>query len=440
MVRSREVALPDLSAPERSRLLASKLIIFGPLIAVAGGRWGSYLGVPGAPIYFADLSVGLGIALLTVSVLRRSGTTRSVNFRGTRQGLTVASVCMAGILIIGFGGGFGGAGVSLSTIRDAIPFVYFLLIPVFASAIQILGVDMAIRWIRNAAVLHTVWFVPAVLGFLGEVTVPLIAGAPVFGTRGDYDVLICGLAVVTLIAGPSVDSRITFLLIAANIAGALASGSRAGLIAAVLVVSFVAVARRPFRDPGRGPLRLAFTSFAMIPLIMLAIWTINSPPAWAVGIQKLIPNDSATYQSGQNTAGARVDAWRLVVDYVSNQDVTWFGFGFGSNPILDSGAVRYLSGDPAVRAAHNFGVTWFAFTGLAGLILLGVALVAWFTIAAKNIRSGPPAALIGTGLMSALVVAGLIGVIMESPFGYTTFAMAVGLVVAGGDGRGIYQR
>ncbi|WP_157411958.1 O-antigen ligase family protein [Agreia sp. Leaf283] len=416
-------AVIEMPVRQNASLLAgSKLVILGPLIAIAGGRWGSYLGLGGTPVYFADLAVGVGALLLLSASLGERSEAGSESGRVPRS-LWFASSCMAVVLVIGL---IRTPSLSLFTARDALPFFYLLLIPLFYRAIQTLGRDTSFRWLRNAAIVHLVWFAPAVFKVLPEITIPFFGGTPAFSPRGDFDLMICGLTIVVVAADKKMRTSWRVILVLITLVAAFSNGSRAGLIAAFAVVGVVLIISRPFSDPARGLLRFGLSALAVVPLTAIIILLVVDPPEWAVAVQKLLPSDSSVYQSGQNTWNARISAWQLIANYASaDGGAVSFGFGFGSFPIRDSGAVQYLSGDVAVRAAHNFLVTWFAFTGLVGVGFVVLALVAWAvaTVPAAFSMRGTNA--IGLGLVVGVLVAAVAGVILESPFGYMTFALAI---------------
>ena len=408
-------------------MLGGRLILLGLLLPIAFGRWGSYVGVPGTPIYLADVLVMVGLLVWCVDRAGRhsKGEKDATTGRRAPTVLKVAAAIFGAVIVIGLSR----AGeLSLLAIRDALPFVYLALVAVLWSPIQAVGRDTVGRWVRNAAVVHTAWFAPAQLGVLPTINVPF-AGVPVFTTRGDFDVLICGLAVVVVAVDGGCRRWVAVLISALAIAAALSSGSRAGLLSAGIVVLVVVLIQRPFNDREAGLRRFGFAALAVAPITLITLFVLTDPPEWTVGLRKLIPSDTTTFASGQNTWGARVDAWILVIQYgMRDAGSAWLGNGFGSDTIQSSGAIGYLSGDPSVRAAHNFLVTWFASVGIVGTALVLVALGLLLLCAARTARAGGING-IGFGLSIGLMAAGVAGVILESPFGYMSFAFAI--VVAG---------
>lgn len=408
----------------------SGLILLGPLIVIALGRWGSYLKVPGGPFYLPDIVIGLGVVLFLFAPGIRNAVQSGTKPPNLSFKLALLSSALAGACVL-LGMTFG-TGLKILAIRDAMPFVYIALIPVMIRAIEDVGVDTALRWLRNAVIVHTLWITPVMFDLLSPFQVPIIGGVPAFTPRHDFDMLVCGLAVVLIATDRRVVKPIAVLLVVANLASMFLSGSRAGLIAGLAIIVIFVVYTRPFQNRTKGPVRLSITLVLLAIAIPLVVIYRNNPPVWALGLQKLLPNGGDEYQSGQNTWNARVSAWRLVTDYVASagEYTQLRGLGFGTNPIMDSGAVAYLSGDSQVRAAHNFLVTWYAFLGQAGIVL--ILMMFFFLLVAfiAAIRSREQFALVGISLAVGLTLSGLGGVILESPFGYMAFTFGVALALS----------
>ena len=438
--RARPSRKPELLPAEKiivtnMRYAGAHLIVLGPLVSIAFGRWGSYLKIPGLPLFFADLAVMIGIVLLLLGADERlSGVRRPHQRSQFRDSYSPASMVALGsimsICCVILGLTFG-AGLQLFTIRDAMPFVYFALVPAFVYALQIIGSARLIEWLSNALIIHTIWVFPVMIGVLNPVQIPIIGGTAAFTTRGDYDIFLCGLAIAVVICDRRIGAFFTCAIVLANVIPMVLSGSRSGAIAGLIVVLVISVLRRPFSKPVIGPVRLAATSAAAAIALPFVVIYAQKPPTWAVGIQKLLPRGSDTYESGQNTWNARVYAWGRLVNYTTDEPTRkYFGSGFGANPVRESGALQFLSGDPQVRAGHNVFVTWFSFLGVVGLI---VAILALTCFAAASFAAGKPIVLmttLGRAMMAGILLTAIVGVILESPFGYMTFTLASAMAIA----------
>lgn len=152
------------------------------------------------------------------------------------------------------------------------------------------------------------------------------------------------------------------------------------------------------------------------------------PPEWMRALTRIFSSGSSEQASAQNTWQARISAWDLLIQFtLSSPERAVWGSGAGSHPILASGALPYLSGNEAVRAAHNFVVTWFALFGLIGVIVTVAVLLYWFLRGLSNARALRGDAGVGIALACGVAVAGTAGVILESPFGYMTFVFGLTL-------------
>ena len=416
-----------------SRRLGAKLMIVGPLIAIALGRWGSYLKLPGGPFYLPDVAVAMGLGLYVLggwSMTRGKTSTDKGHLDESvlsRHLVVCSSMLSIVCIVIGLNVG---EGSRILSIRDAMPFVYFAMVPVFIRAISTLGSSLVFKYLCTAVILHTLWILPAKLGLLQPVAIPIIGGVPAFTTRNDFDMLICGLTIAVIACATEIRTSAKILLISANVTAIAFSGSRAGMIAGVVAVGIVLFAMKPFSDRLKGPVRLAVLCTVLAIIIPLVFIYRENPPSWAIGLQKLLPNDSDAYASGQNTWNARIYAWERLVNFTnSDSDRRIFGSGFGENPVRDSGALEFLSGDPQVRAAHNFLITWHAFLGVFGAVIVVAIIILFVAASLSSRKTASRFTYIGRACSVGVLLTAFGGVILESPFGYMTFTLSVAMAI-----------
>jgi O-antigen ligase len=399
---------------------ASALLVVGPLLSVAGGRWGSYIGVNSASLYLSDIFVGVGVLCLIVA--QPHGWRVPTLGRYFPPLFTFSAVIALGLIRTSVW--------NVETLQDLAPFVYLLFAPYFVIAVRTVGGARVLQWVGVAAAIHLLWFVPASFGALGTISVPGFVGIPIFTTRGDFDLVITGVALVWLASSTTFPRPLRIVGILAALAAILTAGSRAGLLSAVLIAVIVAAYQKPWRLPLAGPLLVAglFLSIAATGAMILL-----SPglPEWAVTLGRLLGQGDEALNA-QNTLLARLDAWRLIWEYMSSDAVRlMFGEGFGASVIAESGALAHLSGDPTVREAHNFLITWLGQVGIVGTALVGLAVFRMVLSALRAVRHYPSFAL-SPALAAGLLLAALMGVIMESPFGYQTFVLAYAIALSTG--------
>ncbi|MCR2824241.1 O-antigen ligase family protein [Microbacterium sp. zg.Y909] len=210
--------------------------------------------------------------------------------------------------------------------------------------------------------------------------------------------------------------RSTFIL--ASIASLFGGGSRAGLASGLVLLLIALLLARP-RGSRLSPTVVGVALLGTAGALPLAATVLMDPPEWMRALTRILGDNTAEQSTARNTWDARIYAWTRIVEYTAaDQGRFLFGSGAGSHPIRDSGALIYLSGDPSVRAAHNFVITWFAMFGLIGVLSVVLVLVVWALVATGQARQQRGLNAVGLALFVSLLVAGLAGVIVESPFGY----------------------
>jgi hypothetical protein len=407
--RGRPTVNPATSNPAR---WAVAPIVVGLLIPLAFGRWGSYLHLPGtSSIYLSDALILLPLAYLAL--------TRFPPYRP--PGTYAVVVIGLSTALIGILRGWGNPATLI--IRDATPVAYLTLTPFIMTVLRGVKSERLFRWIGLAACAHSLWFVPAMAGSLTPIDFHIIAGTAIFTVRGDLDILICGVAIGYCIVGSDRLALLRTVWALLSAYGCLTQGSRGGLIGASLIIATVVMASKSWRNPRNGYLYV-IAGFILAALATLWVWLSHDVPTWASTLRKLIPQPgSVEAQRASNTTNARLDAWQDIADFTtSDRARALFGSGFGSSVNLDSGAVRYLSGDPNVRAAHNFVVTWFGELGFIGTAL-AMTLVFCLLYLSRRPPGRSASWTVGRGLQLGLLAASLVGVILESPFGYMLFIL-----------------
>lgn len=414
-----EIGQPSTRTP-RMYSFSSLLVVLGLLVPIAGGRWGSYLSVPATPLFLADILFLSGVALhilrwvegrSSYAPVPRALVTGSVVLALTATLATVLSISSPSILIA----------------RDAAPFVYLAAAPVVFRAITDLTPEKAVGFLRIACGVHAVWFALATFRLLPPAPLPFLSDLPLFTTRGDFDLIICGLTALVFATSRTSGTGTRILFVLLSVTSLFAGGSRAGLAAGLVVLVIGVIFWRP-RGAPISPLAVATGAFFVAAALPALVLVSERPPEWMRGLSRILDVGSAEQATAENTWLARTYAWETITNFVLSEPArTWWGTGFGSQPVLESGAVAFLSGDPAVRAAHNFLVTWLAFLGVAGLICIVFALAVWLLAAAKHAYLARGDSGIGFALALGLLLAGLGGVILESPFGYMSFVFAIAL-------------
>ncbi|MGQ0576762.1 MAG: O-antigen ligase family protein [Pseudonocardia sp.] len=417
---SRSLVRPEPTDVQR-RLPVDVLIgAAGLAFPLAGGRWGSYVGV--APVYLADVLMIVG----SVLTLCRPGRycpryPRAFWFLWTATALFIAVAFLLG------------SGESVTRIRDLLPWIYLMMVPAVVQWSIAAGRRRTIRYLTVVLLMHAAWAIPALLGVLPELVVSGgVFGQPVFADRADIDVpLLAAAVVVVLHRWGSTPATIT-LGVFAGVA-ATAQTSRAALVGTALAVIVFALVRGILRG-ARGVVRmsgvlvaLAFVVFALLPA--LASQAVNREDAGALARSGLYGSGEAA-ASGAGTADARVRAWRLMLDHYRDSGYPLLGVGAGAEIVRDSGALRYLSGDGSVRAPHSWWVHAVVRFGPVGLGLWIGLFVASIVRRADRGREpgGEFCTALGAQLTVSIMLAASLGVVIESPFGSHSLLVGIALL------------
>jgi hypothetical protein len=416
--------------------VGAKLLVLGPLFAVAFSRWGSYIGLTSANIFLPDMLVATGAVLFTLRSFRSqcaprmflpSDTTSGwiLFFCLTYVGLRVSQASHPGVLIL----------------RDIAPFGYLALLPLMARALLLLGLATSMRWLRIACWLHLSWALPAALGLLAPTRIlpGAVAGQPFFQLRDDIDasILVLTILIATLGLGTRLPAKgWNVILFIASLVALASQSSRTGIIGLFFAAGAAMLISRPWR---KDAVHFAARAISVLLAVWLFLAAVLMLPAYLpnAGVLARIGLGSG-YESTQladgaaGTANARWLAWKLLVDYTNSVPTrVLLGAGPGSDVVAESGALAHLSGDPSVRAPHSWPVGLYARFGLVG-VSLWVSAVFFLVRRRYDIdqefarRQGParPTQAVWVGLMLSLLVAACLGVVIESPFGALPFSLA----------------
>nr|WP_231127023.1 O-antigen ligase family protein [Motilibacter aurantiacus] len=323
----------------------------------------------------------------------------------------------------------GSEGLDRDVLRDVAPFVY--------AGIALAAVVQADRaaWRRSAAVLggglfvHAAWVTIAFYRpeTLRPWTTTLGERTNTFEIRSDFDgavlALLAALGLHLLLSHGSPWRRLLGLVLLLWPSFVIFEiGNRGALLSLITVLLVVLVMN--LHVLGRIPPRVLVP--AVLALVAAAAVVVPSTNVY----QRLTGGDAESRNSSAGTTSARELAWRDVLDYTSAEPARLVaGVGFGPDFLVKSGARVHFGGFYTdVRAAHNSLINTYARLGLVGIGLLAWVLVqagrgAWRLLRAST--TDTPSVLLVT-IPASLLVASLVGVILESPFGAVPIFWAVG--------------
>ena len=406
-------------------------------------RWGSYVGVPGKPIYLTDLLLVVIAGCVGLALLRRETTVSRLTAASPAALLAVVLAAYAGLRFAA------APATTVDALRDLAPYLY----AVVAGLVALVAPARSRNWsaaLWAALVAHTGWVVllPHVPGF------PF--GAPTLGTdatilvpRPDFDSCVLGLTAALALRSVVLrwtrrGSRLPVVALAVlalvSWYGVLDLSTRAGLLSALTASAAAAAAllmasRRPVpqaqvnsRAEPAG--RRTVARVVVVVVLGLLVTGVLVSPTGARLLDGIRGGDS----QAAGTVAVRREVWRNVTEYTyRSAERTAVGVGFGRNFIAESGSRAALEGSTYtnVRSPHNYLVGTFARLGVAGavvaalILLLGAAL-AWSVLLARPDTLTAAAAL----LALSLPVVALLGVVLESPFGAVPYFWALGHLAA----------
>jgi hypothetical protein len=386
------------------------------LYLLATGRWGSYVGPPGVPVYIGDVGVALAVLQVSIAVVRGKTSLRHLRNSPLILLLVVTLLAYAGVRLAA------GLHLSVVALRDVAPYGYavvavltFLLParahPAFRPAIYgVLVFHLA--WASGLRLLPGYpWHLP-VLG----------TDAMIFVIRPDSRWKSWAPWQLAGLAGFAALSTV----------GMLAISTRAGMLAgATALAAVVLSARRTIWSrrlaPGQRTVVRAAVTIGALGLVVAAGLT----PA---GSRLLSGFGIGTQDGASGTVNARIDVWSRVGDYViSRPDRTAVGVGFGRDFIAESGAAAALEGIyQNVRSPHNYVVGTLARLGVAGALLTAIVILMgwWWAMSTLTRWDTDPPTVLACLVAIAIPIAGLLGVVLESPFGAIPYFWALGQLAA----------
>jgi hypothetical protein len=394
--------------------LANRALLAAAVVPIAVGRWGSYISVPGMPLYICDM-------ILLVAVFA------TVFGRDSRARFTPALIIVAGYLIAAFAL----SDMSKQAVQDLAPFVYLAIALICANSFTSREPSKPLKAIRIATAVHLLWYMPVLLGVLAPIASPI--GSPaIFSIRGDVDGLVSllGAGIWWQHARWS-RNAVAYMICAAQAACVVIGNSRAPLlVVAILGTVFILAKFGQIMASGTTAATVSIIlPLAIIAALVLPNLSLSSGVLGRIGVG----GSESAKVSATNTADARLEAWETLLRYQERQSQVMFGAGAGSQYVAESGAVQHLSGNIEVRHSHSWIVSLFTRWGVVGSIvwIIGVVALAFrrqrsgdgasmsTTAAARSVRTFGCAAL-------AVLITSTVGVIMESPFGAIPFYYLVG--------------
>lgn len=394
------------------------------MLSIFGGRWSSYIGIPGTPVFICDV-LFFSSALYFLPGLRIKGPDFAI------------WMILIPYLVFEL---LQNTHLSLQLrIRDLIPYLYLICIPLLREPLRILGNRRIFQYLRVATLGHALWSIPAALGMLKPIELGTIFMAPIFSTRWDHTGFALAVGLIVWYQHETIELKGNILVLFMILFAAILQGSRAGLLACLFSLIAIVVTYFFFNDRNQV---MPSRNFKFIPIFAISILLlILLFPLFS----KFIPEDSSLSRigivqlsenaiaSGQGTARGREIAQHSLMSWVENQHKNFIGVGPGVEMISESGAVSNLSGNLDVRSPHSWLYGCLARFGVLGLLIWSLVLF----LARVNEPNNLNPFKFPNCVVISLFITSAFGVMIESPFG--SLPLAILLAIPTNNSQEVFQ-
>lgn len=387
-------------------------------LSLFGGRWISYIGLPKYNLFLIDFLYFLGLAGLLIFQKNRydSKSTFFITF----------------ILLIFIAFQFFRSNIysPVTRLRDLIPFLYLLASPIIVARFSINAWATSIKLIRFATLLGAIWTNLVMIGILKEISLsPVISGVPVFSARWDHSGISICVGILLWGRFPRANLNENVLIRVFLVLSLLLQYSRASYVGLFFVLMSIFVSTFSKRNRNIYQDKLFIKSCIALFILGLPILVLVAPllpeksALSRIGVENIFsPQKIVQETRSSGTANARIEAQKLLKDWIYSHQLQYLGAGPGREMVLESNAYQYLSGARDVRSPHSWLYGNFARFGYLGIFV-------WHFFSVKLLlKQADRSKVLGfpANILIMIYLIALFGVIMESPFGILPFSFFLG--------------
>ncbi len=394
---------------------SQKILLLCLAFSLATGKWGAWIGLSKFNFFLLDLIVVTTCIIYTI---------KNRALSGWLEPSLILVFIYCGIQL------YSHQEFSYSVVlRDLLPFFYLLLIPIMIEIFRGIPTEKVIKSIRWACLGHAIWVDLLSVGLISPIDCGPLCGIPVFTPRSDHSAMVLAIGLLAFLDFPKLRIKGNSIGLIFLFISLLLNYSRAGLLAFIFALT-VAIFRIFVDKPKLQREGAKFLFFLLIaaPLGAIVISYSQYLPENS-SISRTLNTNISSELSGNSdgTIRARISAQKLLLDYTFYEKRQYFGSGAGSEVVLNSGAVRYLSGSSDVRAPHNWFVGLFAKFGLVGFLIWVGFQVFWLRKASTRLTIGANPYF---SMILVIYIVSLFGVIIESPFGSLPLSVLIAIAVS----------
>jgi O-antigen ligase len=298
------------------------------------------------------------------------------------------------------------------------------------------------RVFRIVLVFHQTWFslftfFPS-LGALMP-TLPGSQNVHLFQIRPDFDTALSSVLLALLLFDflSGKNSIKQFFLISIILLTILSNQTRTGLMTLVSSLLLTIYVSKKSQKKDTSNKKLPYGIILVLATLLFAAYisltSIDLPLFDKFKNTFAFLGQNGTLNSGQELGGgttsARFNSWSFLIEnQFSTVALFLFGYGFGTNYMLSSGASFLLLGSSSLdleftRNPHSFLLSVFCRLGILGLIFFIFFFVTILKSCVRVLKSGkdPEFSILSITMVTSLFLASQFGVILETPFGAIPF-------------------
>lgn len=398
--------------------IAENSIISAVSISLFGGRWVSYVGLPNYNLFLVDVLFFFGILCLAIFQKRNN------QFKSTFP------ITFLLALFITFQM-FRNVDYPLITrLRDLIPYLYLFCTAVIIKKFPMGAWIRTIRFLRVATLLGAIWTDLVMVGLLKEFYAPeQFAGVPIFSARWDHSGISLCIGLLLWGSFPKANLKENVPIRLFLLTSTLLQYSRASYVGLFFVLASIYFAtkfgKRKFTQKRDRFLKTCLVFFIIgIPTLTLIAPIIPERSALSrIGVENIFsPTKLIQDMRDSGTANARIEAQKLLSNWLRRNHLEFLGAGPGREMVLESNAYVFLSGARDVRSPHSWLYGNLGRYGVLGLIFWHFLCFTYLRAQKNKLRFFQ----FPENILMPIYVIALFGVVLESPFGILPFSFFLG--------------
>lgn len=388
--------------------LDQKLILSSLFVSMATGRWGAWIGIPGTPVFLLDVLLVSGCLLVVPKVIRKKG--------------FYFGYVLTLLIFIVFQFWFYKQFDTNDQLRDLAPFLYLGLVPLIAISFKDIDIRSVYVCLRYSTIFNATWSFSVYVGLIAPISVDGLIQVPIFTSRWDHTGTVLAIGLIVWSNVPNLNLKANKIILTFLAVVLVLQGSRAGLIGGLIATIYII-----FKNNKQSKFQLAKNLLKVFLFVIFFsnLQTVSNVFPSGSSIQRALSPREFDLNLN-NTATARLNAQKLLIEHWANSNLLLTGLGAGDQMVRNSYAVQFLSGSADVRSPHSWPIGLLSRFGIVGFIIwsyLPAKLLISRRLAGGNMRD--------IKVFSVIILfASSVGVIIEAPFGSIPFCIFMAILLS----------